>query len=1158
MRVSSPRFLVFTVLLSLLSLRNAVAQTTTSGALTGSVRDASSAVIVASVVVIRDTAKGMDRFTTTDGNGEYAFYFLLPSRYTLTVAHQGFRTQSREVIVSLGPAVSVNILLEIASATVSTTVTGQAPRVQADNGDSSTTLSRQQISELPNPGNDLTYIAQSAPGVVMNTDVQGYANFSVLGMPGTSNLFTIDGTNNNDNATNFNLSGALGLFLGQNQIQEATVVSAGYSGQFGGAAGANINYVTKSGSDELHGNAQYYWNGTALNANSWFRNVFQAPRALDVANQWAGSLGGPIKSDKLFYFVNSEGVRLVIPQSSPVIIPSPEFQAATIANLKADARFGPASPTVAFYNEIFSLYNAAPRAGATTSLGSTPECSSLPGLSSATCAVTFLSSRSRPSADTLTSGRLDWNLSAKDRAFLRLQNDHGLGAFYTDTISPLFDADHTMSWWQGSLNETHAFGSSGASQFLVAASYFSAIFRSKGSSSNLSTFPNLNFDVTGAFTSLGGDNGIGASGRNNTQYQVSEDLVKIRGRHTFAAGANFQQSWWSVLPNRVNVNGSLSPQTLDAFFYGGFDPANPATNYTKLTQAFTKQGAVRVSFFDLGAYGEDRWRARPGLTLTMGLRVEHYSNPTCRDGCFTRLADPFNFVPYDPSQPYRQGFLLDQTHAVSNSDKLLWSPRFSFAWQLLGGAHNMVLRGGVGVFYDGFIRAIAEPFYINAPVYNVFTTFGNNLAPDETNSLFTDARMSNEAFLSGFFAGDTLADIQQSVPNFSPPAFNAAARTIHSPQFQRWSLELEQAFGTHTSVSMGYFGHHGIHEMVFNGSANAFCDPDQISLPSGEPNPCFGFRSTLPRSVPDPRFSNVTETTTNAVSNYNGAVVSFKHQFTRWNGGLIQASYTYGHAFDEVSNGGIFSFTSGSSLSPQDPHNLRGSYGPAEYDVRHSFNANYVWELPLKSALGGRGSDILLRGWQISGTLLVRTGFPYTVLDPVISGNLAENNYAGMVYAVPARPLGANPSCGAGAAFPLAPRPCQPAQSNPNANFVQAGCETGFNRGTLPGQNGACGGREVFFAQGRNHFRGPGYFNTDFALMKRTRIPHREKLEVGLGLQFFNLFNHPNFGFPDNLVSSQTLGQIFYLEQSPTTILGNFLGGDATPRMIQLKAEVRF
>jgi hypothetical protein len=228
--------------------------------------------------------------------------------------------------------------------------------------------------------------------------------------------------------------------------------------------------------------------------------------------------------------------------------------------------------------------------------------------------------------------------------------------------------------------------------------------------------------------------------------------------------------------------------------------------------------------------------------------------------------------------------------------------------------------------------------------------------------------------------------------------------------------------------------------------------------------------------------------------------------------------------------------------------------------VRHSFNANYVWELPLKSALGGHGPDFLLRGWEISGTLLLRTGFPYTVLDPLMSGKLAENNYVGMVYAVPAHPLGADTACGAGAAFPLAPRPCQPPQSAPDdgTNFVQAGCETGFNRGTLPGQNEVCGGREVSLAQGRNHFRGPGYFNTDFALMKRKRIPHREKLEVGLGLQFFNLFNHPNFGFPDNFVSSQTLGQIFYLEQSPTTILGNFLGGDATARMIQLKAEVRF
>jgi len=177
--------------------------------------------------------------------------------------------------------------------------------VQSENGDASVTITHRQISELPNPGNDLTYVAQTAPGVVMNTDVQGYANFSVLGLPGTSNLYSVDGVNNNNGATNFNLAGAMGLLLGQNQIQEATVVTTGYSGQFGGAAGATISYITKSGSNDFHGNAQYYWNGRVLNANNVFAKAAGAPRPFDVANQWAASLGGPIKRDKLFFTLDT-------------------------------------------------------------------------------------------------------------------------------------------------------------------------------------------------------------------------------------------------------------------------------------------------------------------------------------------------------------------------------------------------------------------------------------------------------------------------------------------------------------------------------------------------------------------------------------------------------------------------------------------------------------------------------------------------------------------------------------------------------------------------------------------------------------------------------------------------------------------------------------
>src|SRR5438477_580110 len=208
-------------------------------------------------------------------------------------------------------------------------------------------MNQTQIQELPNPGNDLTYVVQTAPGVVMNTDVQGLANFSILGMPGFSYLHTMDGMNDNDNGYNLSQVGALILLLGQNQIQEATVVSTGYSGQFGGAAGGNINYITKSGGNRFHGNAQYYWNGTAFDAN-------------DITDC----------------------------------------------------------------------------AGFDVLLAGVP------------CSRHFLSTRGRPSQDTLVSGRIDWNVRSNDRAFLRLQYDRGHSAVFNHPISSLFDVDINWPWWQ--------------------------------------------------------------------------------------------------------------------------------------------------------------------------------------------------------------------------------------------------------------------------------------------------------------------------------------------------------------------------------------------------------------------------------------------------------------------------------------------------------------------------------------------------------------------------------------------------------------------------------------------------------------------------------------------------------------------------------------
>jgi hypothetical protein len=1153
-------------LFTILCANELPSQTTTSGGLTGIITDQSGAVIPYADVELKDEAKGRTQSTKTDREGVYRFFYLPPGRYVLTVEHVGFQQEKRAVEVQLGPPDTVNITLPIARASNAIKVTRVAPIINAENGDVSSTINEKQISELPNPGNDLTYIAQSSPGAIMNTDVQGLANFSIQGMPGTSYLYTIDGINETDNGINLSRVGVLNLFLGQNEIEEATVVSTGYSSQFGGAAGGNINYVTKSGTNESHGNAQYYWNGQQLNANDWLLKATGKPRPPDTANQWAASIGGPIKKNVLFYFADTEGLRILIPQVSLVTIPSPQFEAATLANI--DSTFGANSASHGFYNQIFDVYNNAPGArtaipggfSSTDPLGCTGF-SGPDGLgTSVPCSAHFTSDRGRPSYDMLASARLDWIPGSADRVFFRLQDEVGRGALVTDPISSHFDVDAVNSpWWQGELMETHAFGSSAASQFIVAGTYQAQRYQDNNPSQAPATFPTTLFFQQGPFTTLAGALWAQLIEGASTQFQVSDDVTKFSGPNRLGFGIRLERFFETQTTNAYNASGyafgQLDVQTLNAFFYGGVDFASPATDFTLLSQSFSQQDRTRVSFLNFSFYGQDEWRARTGLTLTLGLRAEHYGNPVCRIGCFARLATPFAESSHDPEQPYDQAILVNQRTAFQEMDNVLWAPRFSFAWQPFGVSRNMVIRGGMGLFYDPIPSGILSSFSGNSPLHNLFNVFGDNLAPNEQTNLFKDAADSNQSFLTAFASGQTLSQIQEEIPNFSPPALNAAPRKIHFAQYQRWSLEWQQAFGTHTSLDIGYFGYHGIHGLYQNANVNAF---GFGSLPAG---PC-----TSPPVPPcsDPRFSQVLEFDTSSLSNYNGLTVSFQRRFGAPSSGLLQINYTYGHAFDEVSNGGLLTFTSAGITGPQDPNNLRGAYGPAEYDVRHSLNANYLWEPPLKKLARAHGPDGLTNGWQVSGTVFFRTGFPYPVVDFGMSGSLLPNNFYGILYAVPTQPGHSGHACGKKAAVTAATMPCLPPQTlpggapNPESQFLQVGCETGFNVGHLPGTSGPCNGPTISIRQERNSFRGPGYFNTDLGIMKNTKMPGWANARFGVGLQFFNLLNHPNFGFPDTSISSPTFGQILGMEQPPTSILGSGRGGDASPRMIQVKAQLQF
>ncbi len=1130
-------------------------QNATSGGLTGVVTDPSDALVPYANVELKDNAKGITQTKSTNSVGEYSFSFVAPSNYTLTVTHPGFRIASQTFDVTLGPPVTVNVRLEIAGAHITVNVTDVATLLHAENGDASSTMSQLQVAQVPNPGSDLTYIAQTSPGAIMNTDTFDTA-FSILGMPGTSTLFTLNGMSYTDLGGGGNMSGATNLLLGVNAVQEATVVSNGYSGRFGTMAGAEVNYVTKSGGDEFHGNASYFWNGSALNANDWINNATGTKRPRDNANQWAGSIGGPIRKRKVFFFFDTEGLDLIVPHTQQVVLPSAPFESATIANI--DSIFGPNSASDAFFKQIFSLYNNAPGASKalpgsfSDPLGCTQHFTGPNGLGTAVpCAVHYQTTLGRPSYESLLSGRVDWHIRPEDNVFLSIAYSRGHQSSYTDPISSLFNLNSNQPWWQGQLVETHSFGQSGVNQLVAAGWQIRAFFALDDPSQALAALPTqLNWYVADTFASVGTSLAM-RSGSSTTQYQISDDVVKTWGDHKLGFGASLLRHDLSNLNS--TDGGTVAPFTLDAFYQGGFDPATGDT--TVLEQSFASQLEQHISNYVLGFYVQDEWHTRPNLTVTLALRNEHQSNPVCQNNCFARLAGSFASVSHDPEQPYNQAILINRKQGYDGLSNLLWAPRASFAWQPFGVSHNFVLRGGLGFFYNVLPTAAAQMMDTNPPLVNPFYPEQDNIAPDETTSLFKDAANSNAAFLSGFAAGETLSEIEEQAPVFSPPGFVNPDRFLKSPQYQKWSLEVQQAFGANTSINVGYFGNHGIHELIQNVSANAY---GYGTLPAG--------LCTSPPVAPcaDARFSGMNELTTAGVSNYNGLVLSFEHRFTGWMEGVVQANYTLGHAFDESSNGGLYQFTSGSVLSPQDPNNIRGSYGQAEYDVRHSMNANYVWQLPVSSALRHRGPAALVKGWQVSGTIFARTGFPYTIFDLEQEFALQGQNLFGPIYSVPAGPLKTGKRCGEGAAIPLAPHPCQPAQvlsdgsPNPEASFVQTYCETGFNTGTLPGPSGPCGGATSSIAQGRNRFRGPSYFDTDFGLMKNTKVPGWEKGQLGIGFQFFNFFNHPNFGFPDNLSSDQSFGQIFYMESPPTGILGSALGGDASPRNIQLKVQLQF
>src|SRR5690348_2799474 len=429
----------------------------TTSAILGQVNDTSNAPVWRATVIVRSNDTGLRRTAITDDAGRFNFPQLLPGSYTVEVSAQGFERETKSgVVAGLGQKQTADFVLKITSHKQSVTVTEQAPPLNPDNPNTSTTLSARGIENLPNPGGDMTYPLQFAAGALVNTagsgndfvgGTNGYGNVEFNGLPSLSNGYIVDGLETNDPLTNLNSGLSTNLVLGLNSIAEVTVNTLSYSVDQGRYGASQVNYVTKSGTNQFHGNLYELWNGSILNAADYFTNATPGnhkPRS--NVNHFGGSLGGPIIHNKLFFFFDSEWVRIALPIVSATTVPTPAFQRYVLEQLPlrgtdsvTGSAYKPAPQLVPFYQRMFSLYRST--AGTPLAVLGCPfnndgsRAAGVPPNGNG-CANRRSVSHSSDDREQVQTARIDYNLDSRNTTWYRFQADTGLQAAYTDPINP--------------------------------------------------------------------------------------------------------------------------------------------------------------------------------------------------------------------------------------------------------------------------------------------------------------------------------------------------------------------------------------------------------------------------------------------------------------------------------------------------------------------------------------------------------------------------------------------------------------------------------------------------------------------------------------------------------------------------------------------------
>lgn len=1144
------RIILVFVLLAAVSL----SAQTFRGTILGTVTDPSGAVVSGAKVTVKNTGTGLERSTTTSGDGSYSLPELPIGTYNVTVTQSGFQTfVATGVTVDVATERRVDAALKTGQISSTIEVTGdQLPQVETTTNTLGGVLTAQTVENMPVNGRDYTKLIYLNPGVSGSPDEisdspGSFGEFSMNGARGRSNNYLLDGTDMNDGYRNdpaINEAGVFGTpstILPIDAVAEVNVLS-NFEPEYGRSAGAVVNIVTKSGTNSIHGSAADYFRNNALDARNYF-NPSSQPKAPFHNNQYGGSIGGPIVKDKTFFFLDYEG------QQEPVGVVT---VASVPTGTAADGSLQPSDSSNPVIQQLIAHHPwPAPNLSRGTpdfTMGTASVIS--PSFNRLTSFIAKIDQNFNPS--NILTGRYFFGDSIQSFPLALTASGGQLPGFntFTPTRVQLISLSYTHTFGANKVNELRYGWNRFAEGFFPADEAFhpSSIGLCAATSTALCNGQSP-FD-SGLPIMLVGDSNSGHAAqlgatsslprhRFDSNNQILDNFSWKMNKHDVKVGVDFhrtsiQQYFDKYFRGRLSFDGSTTGNGLQDFLAGdvggGFQYYGNSLRHTYEN--------------NFGFYVQDSFRATAHLTLNYGLRWDYFGVVQEKNHLMSNITN-FDLA--------NNTFTLTQVGQpglsnLYNPDKKDFAPRVSAAWDVTGKGKT-VIRAGFGMFFDAFSQDMVlghlpySPYFDPGPAYNAL--------PSAQPIYSTGTVGGTIAAGSPLFAAATGC-------NYECDAF-AFDRNIKTPYMENYNLNIQQQFSSHSMLQLSYVGSQG-HRLW------RFFDLSQPSLAQITASDCPGGIATcavngaitgdygVPRNYsgnPYGAFYILQENSTGK-SNYNALQASYR--VTGWHGVTSILNYVYSKSLDNSSDGEDFE---PNAAQPNDSTNPQLEYGPSNFNLPQRLTWNLGYEFPKT----GGDYQKLKNGWGLNSVLTMQSGQPFQ-----FNYNF-EGDYSG-----------------SGNGFDR-PDVVGPIKYNPRdpVNFVDLSAfampctiRPGLTNATITGTTADCvPGTRHFGNEGRNSLHGPSFKEWNFAVYKTTSLT--ERLTMQLRVDFFNFLNHPNFANPflpafiaDPAIRGfqmtnghetgvpGTPGSTPIISATGDVGIGNpFIGGGA-PRGVQLAAVFRF